>query len=141
MQRITEAKSGGSPLRRYLAFQVPSWIVAALLVVAARHWPGVPYWAGGAVLAAWIAKDLLLYPLVKDGYAKPSGRAADRIVGISGTAVDRLDPDGRVRLGAELWRGEIAPGALPVEPGERVRVVGVDGLCVIVERASSEQPL
>lgn len=128
-------------LRRYLTFQAPSWVAVALLAVAARHWPGVPYWAGAVALAAWIAKDLLLYPLLKDGYVRPTGRAADRMVGILGTAVDRLAPEGRVRIGAELWRGEVLPGTPPVEPGERVRIVGVDGLLVVVERATSDPPL
>jgi len=40
-----------------------------------------------------------------------------------------------VRVGAELWRAELAHGQAPVEAGGAVRVVAVEALTLHVERA------
>jgi membrane protein implicated in regulation of membrane protease activity len=55
---------------------------------------------------------------------------AARLVGRRVVVVQAVDEDsGRVRLGDSEWS---ARGG-PAEPGERVRITGVDGNCLIVE--------
>ena len=56
---------------------------------------------------------------------------AEGLVGLMGIAVGPLDPGGQVRLRGEIWRARSV--AAPVEPGEEVAVVAVDGLTLEVE--------
>lgn len=56
---------------------------------------------------------------------------AETMVGELAEVVEPLRPLGRVRVRGELWRARCEEGALP---GERVRVRGLDGLTLEVER-------
>jgi membrane-bound serine protease (ClpP class) len=57
---------------------------------------------------------------------------APALVGLTGVARGPLTPEGHVLVQGELWRA-VARGA-PVDEGARVRVVGVQGLTLTVER-------
>ncbi|MGI9305071.1 MAG: NfeD family protein [Gammaproteobacteria bacterium] len=57
-----------------------------------------------------------------------SGR--EELVGSIGEAIEGFDENGRVRVHSEEWR---ARASTPVQRGESVRVVGVDGLTLIIE--------
>lgn len=61
------------------------------------------------------------------------------LVGEIGTVRHRLDPDGYVFVEGELWRASCPAG--PLEPGTRVRVIGVDGLRVTVMPVEANQAL
>ncbi len=54
----------------------------------------------------------------------------DQLVGSSAEAVDGFAEQGLVRLGGELWK---AHSSAPLRPGQRARVVKVEGLQVWVE--------
>jgi membrane-bound serine protease (ClpP class) len=60
------------------------------------------------------------------------------LVGETGVARSALSPQGQVLVHGELWRA-VARGA-PVEEGARVRVVGVNGLTLTVEKAAEGGP-
>jgi membrane protein implicated in regulation of membrane protease activity len=57
----------------------------------------------------------------------------ETLVGAVAQVVTPCAPLGQVRLQGELWRARCEDGA---EPGERVRVQGLDGLTLVVERAA-----
>ena len=59
---------------------------------------------------------------------------APAMVGQTGVARSPLSPEGQVLVQGELWRA-VARGT-PVEEGMRVRVVGVNGLTLTVEKAA-----
>jgi len=59
---------------------------------------------------------------------------APAMVGQTGVARSPLSPEGQVLVQGELWRA-VARGT-PVEEGVRVRVVGVNGLTLTVEKAA-----
>jgi membrane-bound serine protease (ClpP class) len=63
----------------------------------------------------------------------PSPVGAPALVGETGIARGALTPEGQVLVHGELWRA-VARGT-PVEEGARVRVVGVNGLTLTVEKA------
>lgn len=119
-------------LLRYLAFQVPGWILAACLLFAASRWWTLPGWLGPALLLALVVKDCVLFPFVRDAYEPHSGGGAAALIGRTATARDPLRPEGYVRLAGELWRAELAGGG-EVPAGARVRVVAVRGLTLLVE--------
>ncbi len=55
---------------------------------------------------------------------------AARLVGRSVTVIEPIDDHGgRVRLGDSEWSARGGPGS----PGERVRITGVEGNCLLVE--------
>jgi len=55
---------------------------------------------------------------------------AARMVGKSVTVIEAVDQhSGRVRVGDSEWSARGGPG----RPGERVRITGVDGNCLLVE--------
>ena len=57
----------------------------------------------------------------------------ETLVGETGRVVVPCRPRGQVRVQGELWRAHCAEGA---DVGEEVRVVGLDGLTLTVERAA-----
>ena len=57
------------------------------------------------------------------------------LIGQRATAVERLDPGGRVRLGDEIWN---AISSVPVDTGAELEVLGVDGLRLRVRPSAKE---
>src|SRR5918996_1087956 len=55
---------------------------------------------------------------------------AEAMVGRPAEVLQDCSPDGRVRVGGEIWR---ARSEAPVTRGEMVRIVGLDGLTLLVE--------
>lgn len=113
-------------LRRYLLFQVPGWLVVGIGLALAIRWWDLPLPWALAGLAAWLAKDALLYPIVRRAY-EPNGLAPHGPIGERGVADTAIDGEGWVRIGPERWRARRAPGAAPIAPGEAVRVVRLRG--------------
>lgn len=58
---------------------------------------------------------------------------AETLLGASAVVVTPLTPVGQVRIQGELWRARCETQAVA---GERVRVRGIDGLTLLVERAA-----
>jgi membrane-bound serine protease (ClpP class) len=58
------------------------------------------------------------------------------LIGALGTAVTRLEPTGTVRVHGTLWT---ARSGAPIDVGEAIRVVRVDGLKLTVERTTEEK--
>jgi len=126
-----------STLLRYWAFQLPGTVAIALLLVLLVRFVDLSPRLAVALLALWFLKDLVLYPVVRRAYEARSGGGADGLLGRIGTARERLDPDGYVRLGPELWRARSNGGA--IEAGAAVRVLAVQGLRLVVEAAEAEE--
>jgi membrane-bound serine protease (ClpP class) len=56
---------------------------------------------------------------------------AEGLIGLTGEVIESCDPRGRIRLRGEIWHAR-CPGGAGI--GERVRVTGVNGLTLEVER-------
>ena len=128
-----------STLRRYLVLQVPGVLVAA--VVASLLWTSsaVSGWVALAAFAAWVVKDIVLYPFVKSAYETTVSSGADRLIGETATAATILQPNGRVRVRGEFWNARLQDGGR-VDAGCRVVVVASDGLTLVVS-ASGPSPM
>jgi membrane-bound serine protease (ClpP class) len=63
----------------------------------------------------------------------------ESMVGETGRAAAPLGPEGTVRVREALWRAR-TNRATPIKAGERVRVVGVEGLVLQVEPAGPDAP-
>ena len=82
-----------------------------------------------AVVAVMIGRKVYANAAVDAGDPMLNDRAA-RLVGKSVTVIEEVDEhSGRVRLGDSEWSARGGPGSA----GERVRITGVEGNCLLVE--------
>ena len=73
-----------------------------------------------------------MYPLLKSAYDRPGPTGPEAMVGLLGTAVDDLNPQGYVKVGAELWRAQ-SPARISAD--RSIRVTACDGMTLWVESA------
>jgi membrane-bound serine protease (ClpP class) len=119
----------------YFLAQVPGWVFAAIVLWALQHWGVLPSIYALGLLVVWVAKDVLLFPVMRRFYEpEPAGK---RLIGEAGTTVTALAPDGLVRVHGVLWR---ARSEQEVPAGATVRVREVDGLTLIVAAAATAAP-
>jgi len=118
---------------RYVALEAPGWVLGAWVLWLLVEKAGLAPWVAGLLWTLWVVKDFALYPWLRDAYEVGDPDATALLVGRTGLARQRLDPTGYVRIGAELWRAELAPGCAAIEPGALIRVRAVRGLTLIVE--------
>jgi membrane-bound serine protease (ClpP class) len=96
-----------------LDFRVSGWVVAPTVAVTA----GIFLFMIAAGIRALTRRSVV---------------GAPALLGQIGVARGALAPEGQVLVQGELWR---AVARAPVEEGSRVRVVGVKGLTLTVEKA------
>jgi membrane-bound ClpP family serine protease len=130
----------GRTLLRYTLFQIPDLILLSLGVAAAVRWWGLPVFVGYGLVALWLVKDIILFPILRVAYESDSGSGVDGIRGALGVVTKPLAPAGYVRLGSELWKAELVSGNGPVSEGSAIRVVEVRGLTLIVEPLIASEP-
>jgi membrane protein implicated in regulation of membrane protease activity len=118
-----------SSFTRYLLLQAPGWVALGAALVVLRWLADVPWWMVPVGLALFVAKDLAMYPVIRDTLLPPRRT----LVGSRGRAIDRLAPSGYVRVDGELWRAETAGDEIPA--GADIVVREVRGLTARVEPA------
>jgi membrane-bound serine protease (ClpP class) len=104
---------------------VGSILLVVLGVVPVTPW-GVLLIGGAAVVE--VAESLFWIWLSK---RRRAAVGAEALIGRSAEVVRTCRPLGYVRLAGELWQARCEDGA---DRGERVSVVGLDGLVLLVER-------
>ena len=109
-------------LLRYWLLQLPASALLILILVLLRDRLSIPDWLLWGIVAIWVAKDALLYPLVWRSYDVAYPVTAHSLEGAHGVATERIDSTGYVRVRGELWRAELTAGAPPIDKGERVLV-------------------
>jgi membrane protein implicated in regulation of membrane protease activity len=118
---------------RYVLFQVPGLVLLYLLLILAQRVVALPTWFIWSLVALWVIKDLILFPVVWRAYDKERRDDASSMVGSRGIAEDRLDPSGYIRVHGELWKAEVMGGSPSIGKGEKVTVRGIRGLTLLVE--------
>ncbi|HEM45743.1 MAG TPA: hypothetical protein ENO23_01735 [Alphaproteobacteria bacterium] len=120
---------------RYLLFQVPSWLAVALALVVAGElgWTRSPWW--WLVLVPLVVKDLALYPWLRIAHEPTRLHGPEALRDAVAVVHRALDPEGSVRVGAELWRARCVVEPCRARAGDRVRILGVEGLTLLVEPA------
>ena len=90
-------------------------------------WLAVIAGLGGTMLAFIVGMP----SMVRTRFATPTiGR--EWMVGADGTAVQAIDPEGTVQVGDAQWRAR-TNRATPIEAGEPLKVVAIDGVTLEVE--------
>jgi membrane-bound ClpP family serine protease len=121
-----------SALRTYLLVNVPGWLLAAVIGVVAVRWFGLSPGLAAAGVAAWVVKDLVLYPWMRGSYS--AGPTEPPIVGKEGVVLTALAPKGLVRVQGEIWEARATD---VIAAGARVRVRDVHGLQLVVDATGS----
>ncbi len=130
-------KSGtGRVVAKYALLEIPSLLLLIVILLLIRGWVGLPPWLFWGMIALWIIKDVLMFPLVRKAYEPWEPDPAGSLHGARGLARERLAPKGYILVRGELWLAEIPPGTEPVEPGGVVRVCGRRDLVLLVEPES-----
>jgi len=96
------------------AGQLQPWVVIVLVVAL-----------GGLAL--------LVRRAVRRVRARPVNTGVEALIGSEGTALSLLDPGGWVQIRGERWAATAVPGDRPIEPGQPVRVIEVNGLSLKVQ--------
>ena len=109
-------------LLRYWLLQLPATVLLILVLVLLKDRLQLPSWAVWSIVAIWVIKDALLYPLVWRSYDVAYPVTAHSMEGEHGVATERIDPTGYVRVRGELWRAELVNGVPPIDKDERVLV-------------------
>lgn len=120
---------------RYLLLQLPETVLLVMAVVLVDRWVDLPAWLLWGLAGAFLAIHAVLFPLLWRANRTRRPPVGGSVVGLPGTARDRLDPTGWVRIRGELWRAEIEPGSPHADPGDAIVVTAVEGLQLRVRRA------
>ncbi len=119
---------------------VGAFIVGALVLFNS---PGVPQFqrvniplviSTGIIVGASFA---VLVGLGLRAQRAPIHVGQESLLGVIGIAREEINPNGQVLLQSELWTAELDDGAEPILPGEKVKVVAVEGLRLKVRKNNS----
>lgn len=119
---------------------VGAFIVGALVLFNS---PGVPQFqrvniplviSTGIIVGASFA---VLVGLGLRAQRAPIHVGQESLAGVVGIARGEINPNGQVQLQSELWTAELEDGADPILPGEKVKVVAVEGLRLKVRKNNS----
>jgi membrane protein implicated in regulation of membrane protease activity len=119
---------------RYILLNIPELAAVILILIIIQHWVVLPGWLFWSIIVFWIVKDALLFPFVWRAYDWERPGRSRAIIGERGIAKERLAPAGYVQVHGELWRAEIVAGGPPIEMGQSVKIVKMDGLTLFVEQ-------
>ena len=125
-------------LVKYTLLQLPVIVLLTVFLFVIRQWVHIPFWLIVGIIALWAIKDIAMFPVVWRAYDQSRAGDATSIVGMRGAATERLAPSGYVQIRGELWRAEMMQGGKPIEKGERVLVVGIEGLTLLVRPEERE---
>jgi membrane-bound serine protease (ClpP class) len=116
---------------------VISLIIGSLVLFNTPEIPSFQRVPVPLIVGTSIASGLLFFTVVMfavRAQRTPVRMGIESMVGRVGVARSDLRPRGLVQLGGEQWSVELAPDEEPLERGERVEVVAVQGLKLIVRK-------
>ncbi len=123
-----------STLQRYLLFQIPGLLLAAVVVTGAVTYFETRWELGAAAMVLLVVKDLALYPVMRHAFIDQTHVGIETLVGANAIVSKAVAPDGYVKVRGALWRAEAMSGQGPLEIGERVVIRSFEGLTLQVEK-------
>src|SRR5918911_5643092 len=94
---------------RYLLFQIPGLCMAAMVLLVLRQNQIISFFGAAICFAAWVLKDWILYPWLRNAYEVSSQTGSKALIGCKGVAESPLAPEGFARVRGELWRAVATP--------------------------------
>ena len=118
---------------------VAVWFAAAAFVSMVLSIMGTHV---GVQISAFIALSVLLiilfYKKLKDNIAQQSEKTnVDALIGKEGIAEEDIEEmnNGRVKVNGMSWSAYISKGAPVIKKGERVKILSIDGVKLLCEKA------
>lgn len=127
-----------STVLKYTLMQIPGALFVGVLLMLIWQWGWLSASSAATIMALWVAKDTLLYPLYRRALESGPDTGAAALAGRRGQARTTLNPRGLVLLDGEQWQAESADARI-IRPGETVRVQSAKGLVLQVEPVEAEQ--
>ena len=121
---------------RYILLNIPELAAVILILIIIQHWVVLPGWLFGSIIVFWIVKDALLFPFVWRAYDWERPGRSRSMIGERSIAKERLAPAGYVQVHGELWRAVKIDDGPPIETGQTVKIVKMEGLTLFVERVT-----
>jgi membrane-bound ClpP family serine protease len=118
---------------KFILLQIPLLVLLPVVLYFIRQWVDIPIWLIWGLVALLIIKDTIMFPIVWRSYDQSHPEDPTSIIGMRGIAKDRLAPTGYIQVRSELWRAEVMEGCSPIAKGKGVRVVGIEGLTLLVQ--------
>lgn len=107
---------------RYWLFQIPGLAVAGVVSYILYEWNKISMSTALFIIAVWLVKDIILYPLTVKSYDTASIKTGiQRYVGKQGLAHQALDPEGYILIQTERWKA-ISLSGDPIPKGTEVIV-------------------
>jgi len=119
---------------RYLLLNIPGLAAVILILIIIQYWVVLPVWLFWCVIGFWIIKDAVLFPFVWHAYDWERPGLNRSMIGERGIAKERLAPAGYVQIHGELWKAEKIGDGSPIEMGQPVTIIKMEGLTLFVER-------
>lgn len=95
----------------------------------------IPLWVLIIVMAAWGTYTVTTYRMGSRALRRKPVHGLTAMLGSEGKVVSPLVPEGMVRVKGELWQAKSLSGR--IDTGEKVIVVGQEGLTLTVHKRSS----
>lgn len=124
---------------RYVMLNIPGLVAISLILIIIQHWVVLPLWLFWSIIGIWIVKDAVLFPFVWRAYDWERPGRSRSMIGELGIAKERLAPSGYVQVHGELWRAEKVGEGQPIEAGQSVQIVKMEGLTLFVEQRNSAE--
>jgi membrane protein implicated in regulation of membrane protease activity len=123
-------------LLKYGLLQVPDLAILIIGIHYLQKWFPLSSWAIAIICLLWIAKDVILYPLVWRAYDWRS-LPGDGLIGERGVAKCDLSPIGYVHVRGELWRAQLKDEGSTIQTGQPIKISAREGLILTVEPLES----
>ena len=123
------------PVRVYIRYgllTIPGTVVLILILIVVRNWIQIPIWLWISIISLWVAKEIILFPLVWRAYDPLRSQASHAMIGKRGLTKERLAPTGYILVHGELWKAEKMVDEPPIEINKWVRVREIAGLKLFV---------
>jgi membrane-bound ClpP family serine protease len=117
-------------LVRYALLQLPEIGLVISVLFFIRQWVELPLWAICFISLVWVAKDIILFFFTWRAYEWDQ---KEPMIGLIGHVLDRLDPTGYIQIRGEKWRAEVVGMNSPIEKGQKVQVLGRQGLTLHIK--------
>ena len=122
-----------TPLSKYVLLQIPGLVIVSVVLLALWEWLGLRIEIVVGLFSLWLAKDIVMYPLLRSAYEKGPATGAEGLIGENAVARGELAPRGFVLIRGELWKAEVRKQGVRIAPGSPVRIVAARRLTLIVE--------
>ena len=123
------------PLRVYIRYgllSIPGTVVLILVLIVVHKWLPVSIGLTVTLILLWIAKEIILFPLVWRAYDQTQSDVSAAMIGLRGITKEKLAPTGYIMVQGELWKAEKMVNEPPIEKNKWVQVKKIEGLKLFV---------